>query len=567
MSVVLTSCARIGIDDDAVVAEHLELLCRFLAAQPTWDKRSAPDLPQLLTRLAVADFTKGVPVSPGSQQVYKAKLNHLVEAVAGPEAGEFLWTRAPIGSTKAFWTEAVAMAPLSALCAIHADRGLIFHVNSWRGLDLVTDLSAFSQFRGTAPAAAPSTVSYLVSEVATLRDVAGIAPRSKIGSNQGAKPGAAGSSSPRPKKVSRSASVRAARQAQRIRAEATENPPAPSGPRLKAIARDWKSSPYAEAIARYRPYDVDHATWEAIEDATRCSLAAYAPPSLDEMRNKACHLVRFLVWAQGLPERGSKDRHLELEELLVPRLADVYLDGPRAEAPIATRATARCVIRRVIKGLTDAPEPERFARTHIQAPYTPAECAEYVRLARNQPTAIRRRPLCALVGLGLGAGLDGREQKLVTPERCFDLELGDGTTALAIDLPGSRPRIVVVRAEYEPLVREALELHAAAGRRPDQPLFGNRTKGKNSTNVVVSKIKTATGEAVELSASRLRSTWLFAAMCSEVPLGVLLHASGLRSPNAFADLLPYCPDPDPARVAQLLRELEDTEPDTGEVKQ
>lgn len=49
-------------------------------------------------------------------------------------------------------------------------------------------------------------------------------------------------------------------------------------------------------------------------------------------------------------------------------------------------------------------------------------------------------------------------------------------------------------------------------------------------------------------------------MCSEVPFGVLLHASGLRSPNAFADLLPYCPDPAPTTVARLLRLLEDTEP-------
>ena len=168
---------------------------------------------------------------------------------------------------------------------------------------------------------------------------------------------------------------------------------------------------YAEAIAAYRPYRTDERTWEATQEVVRAMLAAYRLPSLYELKTKACHMVAFAAWVWKRPEHGAADLDLTLAEVAAPGLIEVYLAGPLADSPESTKATARCAIRRALRGLSTTPQPDKYRRTALKPPYSPAECAGFVRLARNQPTKGRRRAVSALVGLGLGAGLDGRDQK------------------------------------------------------------------------------------------------------------------------------------------------------------
>jgi hypothetical protein len=63
--------------------------------------------------------------------------------------------------------------------------------------------------------------------------------------------------------------------------------------------------------------------------------------------------------------------------------------------------------------------------------------------------------------------------------------------------------------------------------------------------------------AVDIEASRLRNTWLVAAMCAALPMADLLRAAGLRSARTIGDLLPYCPDADPAVIAAVLATMAD----------
>jgi len=133
------------------------------------------------------------------------------------------------------------------------------------------------------------------------------------------------------------------------------------------------------------------------------------------------------------------------------------------------------------------------------------------------------------------------------------VDLGPEVTGLAVDVPGQRARTVVVRAEYENLLREALELHQKARRGARTPLSGDKPERKNAAHKTASRAVTATGQGIDLSTARLRTTWLVACMSASVPLGALLHASGLRSPRTLNDLLPYCPAPDPLEVAAALR--------------
>jgi hypothetical protein len=188
-------------------------------------------------------------------------------------------------------------------------------------------------------------------------------------------------------------------------------------------------------------------------------------------------------------------------------------------------------------------------------------------LCRQQPTDPLRRALSATVALGAGAGLGSEDQRAIAPEHVREVDLGAEGIVLAVTVPGPAPRgrTVIVREPYADLLREALDLHARARRGRSTPLCGVKVDRRNGANRVAAKAVTATGTGVELSAARLRNTWLVACMSSPVPLGALLHASGLRTPRTLADLLPYCPPADPTQVAALLARLDDDSRSAGRV--
>ena len=124
-------------------------------------------------------------------------------------------------------------------------------------------------------------------------------------------------------------------------------------------------------------------------------------------------LVGFLCWARERPARLDPNAPLALEELLEtgPRsLIDAYDEQLHAGGVAdSSRATRRAVLRRVLRSLDPSAATTRIAYQPVAGPYSAAECAALVRLARHQPSEPRRRELSFVIGLGLGAGLDGRD--------------------------------------------------------------------------------------------------------------------------------------------------------------
>lgn len=82
--------------------------------------------------------------------------------------------------------------------------------------------------------------------------------------------------------------------------------------------------------------------------------------------------------------------------------------------PTASRATARAVLRRAVDNLGGA-QREVLSHSAVQPPYTSGEVAQIRAIALAQTDPTMRRGVCAVVGLGLGAGLDGRDQRQVCP--------------------------------------------------------------------------------------------------------------------------------------------------------
>jgi hypothetical protein len=537
-------------------------LCAFLAWVPDslWDRVSESNLLAILTRDRITEFTSaaGMPShSVASRDEYRVQLVRILEGLLGLRSVRNDRKNSTPKAAVSFWPRVAGQGPFVVLAAAYQAKGDRLHANTWIGLwDQLAagwDLAAIFSF----PSARTTGVSRASG---TLRDVQAAAALLRTATLPAREVSTASSpetvsTEPKPggRRSTRAEELRAARAA--IRAGVAPTSPAvvdevtPGAVALPDVTHEWGA-----LLDGWHPADVDDASWVLVRDAFTAAVVAYEPSSKANLRNVRSIVASFVLWLVQRPERSSSDP-LTVDELLALSLIDSYLVGPLANQPDGSRATVRSVLRRVVRRLDPSKAAEKIAYRAVQAPYTEGDCARFVLLARNQPTDPLRRSLSAMVALGLGAGLGAEDQKTISPQHIREIDLGGHGTGLAIDVPGTRARTVVVREEYEDLLREALDLHHKARRGNATPLYGVKPTRRNGANRVAQKSVTATGGGVDIDAARLRSTWLVACMSAAVPLGILLHASGLRTPRTLADLLPYCPPADPDAVAALLRSL------------
>ena len=551
-------------------------LCAFLAWLPVddWDRTDGPALELVLNEGRVLAFTsaEGMPhASKRSRDAYRVNLNRLVRALAGVvRVGAVRHDGAPVAA-RAFWPRVADAGPFPVLAAAYSGSGSALHGGLWAGIvdDLTLDLTVLPA-RGdravaaNAPAEPAGTVRRVQAAAASLRDaktpVTEVVPANAPGSSFPAPREAVARSGKRP---SPAAAKRAARAAQAARTACELVTPAASDLVMPPATPPALPDELAAMLVDWTPQDLDSERWPLVREAVTAAVVAYRPTSARTLRNCRSIIVAFASWVQAREGRGV-DGDLRVEEFCGDGLVDAYLAGPLEESPAGSRATTRSVLRRVGRNLDPRPAPEKIAYQPVQPPYSVAECAAFVLMARNQPTDPLRRSLSAMVALGLGAGLGAEDQRVIAPCHIREVDLGEWGTALAVDVPGSRARSVIVRDQYEDLLREALALHAKARRGKSTPLCGVKPNRKNGANRVAAKAVTATGTGIEINAARLRATWLVACMSAAVPLGALLHASGLRTPRTLNDLLPYCPTPDPEAVAAVLRSVAGTPDDPTE---
>lgn len=535
-------------------------LCRFLSVS-SWNRTTIPDLTVLLTDRAVRSLVSAhrMPdLSPSALVTYRTMLRRIGRHI-GSIPAEARMTRTPSAPARAFWLSVSGLhLPFPVLAAAYASTGRSFHPAMWAyfGADLAAGLTLDAAALNSVPCATEGVTgtvtdvrraarSLRTAENIDLRVVSPIAtsPSAPVPANR-----ATGPSAP----TSRTARVRQARAALKSAEAAAAPPAAVAEADLPAVDAE-----VAAAITSYRPARLDDATWTALGGVIGHALLAYAPKSNRWVHDQAGHVASFVTWADRANRATGATAPLTADMLVVPGLVERYLDEALAGRPDSSRATVRSVLRRVVRNLSGT-GPERIKYVPVQAPYTDAECAGFVRLARNQPTADLRRALSACVALGLGAGLDGGDQREVTPADITEADLGEGVTGLLVNVRGQRPRTVVIRGAYEPLLREALALHDKARRGKNNPLYGLSVNRRNVTSTVTGRAVTATGAGVDINAARLRATWLLACMNAPVPLAVLLQAAGLKTARTLTDLLAYCPPPDDSAVAVVLRAVTDT---------
>ncbi len=385
-------------------------LCRFLAGPCEWDRNGAPDLERLLSRSAIDAHLARLAAAgraAKTRENHRADLQRVARAIAGATSTRALdrsQRKTPVAEVS---RAAVALRATGSSLAAGA---AAFAQRSGRPLrredlepigDPTRTNAACARSGGAGTIPAPSELEALVGAVDLVNAVGGVAektPAETRGAPETARTG----------RPSRAAALRHAREAMAAAAEAG------SRPRIAEVDLGVLAPGVAAAIAKYRPKRLPAASWAEIQPLWERLIVGFSPASRGAVGGPASVLVGYLCWARERPGRRDPNALLALGELLEGgsggSLVDAYDEQLRAEdVADSSRATRRAVLRRVLRSLDPSAATTRIAYQPVAGPYSAAECAALVRLARHQPSEPRRRELSFVIGLGLGAGLDGRD--------------------------------------------------------------------------------------------------------------------------------------------------------------
>ncbi|WP_130648909.1 hypothetical protein [Egicoccus halophilus] len=278
----------------------------------------------------------------------------------------------------------------------------------------------------------------------------------------------------------------------------------------------------------YTPASIAPQTYQSVKPTMNEIMRRTTTTGPEKFRQQRQYVAQLAAWSH---EHGLS---LEPELLLTVGRIVTFIASPRcAHLSDASRADLRSDLLEIAKQANPAYDGIRraqpIARPRVKPPYLPAEAATIVRVARNQKTAVRRQSMCAVVGLGLGAGLDSTDIKPL--RRCHVVEVD--TNQLDVHVSGRRPRIVPVRNRYVDLVRDGL-----TGLRPNDLVIGRNEDRKDVVNRVVAQaVIPSTCPHVEQT--RLRATYLAELIQINLPLLDLLDIAGLKSVQTLVDIARY----------------------------
>lgn len=291
-------------------------------------------------------------------------------------------------------------------------------------------------------------------------------------------------------------------------------------------------------VQRYVPRCGPRPIWASIEHDVR-DFVLRSVTTLESAKTACSHAAAYACWVSG---EGLSTSAADLADA---ETIERYIQVGMAGRGDRSRATRRAVLRRLASRVAPPtiPPPEAIRYRFIRPPYDADTVARYLTLASNQPTQGRRVRVLAILGLGLGAGLDGRDLPWITA--CSVSSTRDG---LAVEVAGGpRPRTVIALERYAELIR------TCARACPDGPLVGGERSGqRNLTSQALAKV-ISDGSLPPLVTSRLRSTWLTTHLELGTPLTVLLPAAGLTTARPLEDLLPHVRAVDASRASALLR--------------
>ncbi len=319
--------------------------------------------------------------------------------------------------------------------------------------------------------------------------------------------------------------------------------------RAAAAARAAKHAPPqlpAELVAHldgYAPDMIEPSTWSAIRSTHRDIMMRCGLKGAESFKKRSRELAHYLA------DRHEQGLSIAVADAMTYVAIDDHYARRCGHLKNSSRNDRRSRLRKLAEavnpGLDTPPRAVTLGHQSIKPPYNADEEAAITRVALRQRNQRSRRAMCISVGLCAGAGCDSVDLRDMRGRHVHDF----GPAGILVDIPGKRPRSVMVRREYEELVRVGME-----GIGPDDLVIGKVPTRRGLVGKIVESAEIL-GDVPHIEAARLRATWLAWLMCRPVPLNVLLDAAGLISARTLIDLLPHLPavDDDP----RLLRGDED----------
>lgn len=287
----------------------------------------------------------------------------------------------------------------------------------------------------------------------------------------------------------------------------------------------------ADFLEQYRPERIDDDVWGRTRPAFLAAMSMCGAGSVVSAQKLAAPVASFLAWRarQGL-------RNIDTTAFTYPDI-DAWVKAMAHQPGTLNDYAER------LRSLAREVNPERcpakwesLPRNRVRPAYTPDEVHAIVTAITGQRSPTICRQLCAIAGLGLGAGLDSPDLRHLMSGHITD----DGDAGIRVSVPGSRPRAVMVRRTYEPLVRTGVR-----GLRPGELVLGRDATRRNIVAAIVEKAEIADPRVPRIEAARLRSTWLLWAVQQPIPLTTLLSAAGLTSGHTLYDLVATLDRTDP----------------------
>jgi len=263
---------------------------------------------------------------------------------------------------------------------------------------------------------------------------------------------------------------------------------------------------------------------------------ASVPPGAARARTLLWCCARLAGWGERV---GLETRR---EVLLHPSTLERYIVSGLSGLSPATRRTMRSNLRSVARASVPAlwgPCPGPLRRDALKQPYTDAQVTAYFELVAHQATPERIARLNGLLCLGLGAGLDAPDMRLV----CGD-DVIERSGGVVVVVRGAKARVVPVLERH----RRALWRSATVAGE-GFIVGGDDPSRKNVTSPLLSTLEV--GRLDRLEVGRLRATWL-AFHAQNLGLVALVHAAGLTSSSRLIELAAAQPLGDEAAMVSLL---------------
>jgi hypothetical protein len=292
-------------------------------------------------------------------------------------------------------------------------------------------------------------------------------------------------------------------------------------PDRRASGGDAQSTEAVDArltIARFDPRRLPPDVWVAVAPLARQAAAKTEPRNKREAVELMSRTAGLLAWCH------SQGMALTTEVVFAPDTLDRYIARGCADKASGTKSNYRRILRRVAAAVLGPtvypPRPHPFSQSSPLTPYSRDEEVALVGWSRGLPTERMRDGVVALLGLGLGAGLDAREI-----ERARASWIEHGTRGLTVNVKGDRGRRVPVVARWEWAVRDALTKSNGG------LLFRSGRAQQKRVSVFTENLPR--GTAPKLSSQRSRATWIVRHLEARVPVNSLADAAGINADELF----------------------------------